>query len=64
MDEMGFLFGLGVVYSIAYRLIENVLVRWSLLIPMGCFYAQLDSGAWSENSPGPRSAASGTCSWS
>jgi membrane protease YdiL (CAAX protease family) len=43
-DEMVFLFGLGVVYAIAYRLTENVLVLWPLLIPMGSFYAQLDSG--------------------
>jgi CAAX protease family protein len=42
--EMVFLFGLGVVYAIAYRLTENVLVLWPLLIPMGSFYAQLDSG--------------------
>ena len=44
VDEMVFLFGLGVVYAIAYRLIENVLVLWPLLIPLGSFYAQLDSG--------------------
>jgi uncharacterized protein len=43
-DEMVFLFGLGVVYAIAYRLTENVLVLWPLLIPMGSFYAQLDAG--------------------
>ncbi len=43
-DEMVFLFGLGVVYAIAYRLAGNVLVLWPLLIPLGSFYAQLDSG--------------------
>lgn len=43
-DEMVFLFGLGVVYAIAYRLARNVLVLWPLLIPLGSFYAQLDSG--------------------
>jgi membrane protease YdiL (CAAX protease family) len=43
-DEMVFLFGLGVVYAVAYRLTENVLVLWPLLIPLGSFYAQLDSG--------------------
>lgn len=43
-DEVVFLFGLGVLYAIAYRLTENVLVLWPLLIPMGSFYAQLDSG--------------------
>jgi membrane protease YdiL (CAAX protease family) len=42
--QMVFLFGLGVVYAIAYRLTENVLVLWPLLIPMGSLYAQLDSG--------------------
>lgn len=34
-DEMVFLFGLGVVYAVAYRLSENVLVLWPLLIPLG-----------------------------
>ena len=43
-DEMVFLFALGVVYAIAYRLAGNVLVLWPLLIPFGSFYAQLDSG--------------------
>ena len=32
---MVFLFGLGVVYAVAYRLSENVLVLWPLLIPLG-----------------------------
>jgi hypothetical protein len=27
-DEMVFLFGLGVVHAVAYRLSENVLVLW------------------------------------
>lgn len=43
-DEMVFLFGLGVVYAIAYRLTENVLVLWPLLTPLGSFFAQLEAG--------------------
>jgi hypothetical protein len=43
-DEMLFLFGLGVVYAIAYRLTENVLVLWPLLTPLGSFFAQLEAG--------------------
>jgi len=43
-EEIAFLFGLGVVYAIAYRISNNVLVLWPLLTPMGSFFAQLDSG--------------------
>ena len=43
-DEMLFLFGLGVVYAIAYRMTENVLVLWPLLTPLGSFFAQLEAG--------------------
>jgi hypothetical protein len=43
-DEMVFLFGLGVVYAVAYCLSENVLVLWPLLIPLGSFFAQLEAG--------------------
>lgn len=43
-DEMVFLFGLGVVYAVAYRLFENMLVLWPLLIPLGSFFAQLEAG--------------------
>lgn len=42
--EMTFLFGLGVVFAIAYRLTDNVLVLWPLLVPMGSFYNNLESG--------------------
>ena len=62
--EMVFLFGLGVVYAIAYRLTENVLVLWPLLIPMGSFYAQLDSGDLVEELPWASIAGSETSSWS
>jgi membrane protease YdiL (CAAX protease family) len=43
-DEMLFLFGLGVVYAIVYRLTENVLILWPLLTPAGSFFNQLGSG--------------------
>ena len=42
--EMTFLLGLGVVYAIAYRTTNNVLVLWPLLTPLGSFFAQLESG--------------------
>jgi len=43
-DEMVFLFGLGVVYAVAYRLVGNVLVVWPLLTPLGSFFANVDAG--------------------
>jgi uncharacterized protein len=33
--EMVFLFGLGVVYGVAYACVSNILVLWPLLLPMG-----------------------------
>lgn len=43
-SEMGFLFGLGIVYAVAYRLVQNVLVLWPLLTPMGAFFNNLETG--------------------
>jgi membrane protease YdiL (CAAX protease family) len=43
-DEMVFLFGLGVVYAIAFRLTRSVLVLWPLLTPLGALYANLEAG--------------------
>ena len=43
-SEMGFLFGLGVIYAIAYRLVRNVLVLWPLLTPLGAFFNNLEAG--------------------
>lgn len=43
-EEMTFLLGLGIVYAVAFRVANNVLVLWPLLSPMGSFYAQLESG--------------------
>jgi membrane protease YdiL (CAAX protease family) len=42
--EMAFLFALGLVYGIAYACVNNVLVLWPLLIPLGSFYNNLQSG--------------------
>jgi membrane protease YdiL (CAAX protease family) len=44
VSEMVFLFGLGVVYAVAYRLVGNVLVLWPLLTPLGAFFNNLESG--------------------
>jgi hypothetical protein len=43
-DEMVFLFGLGVVYAIAFRLVSNILVLWPLLTPLGAFYNNFEAG--------------------
>jgi membrane protease YdiL (CAAX protease family) len=46
MREMAFLFGLGLVYGIAYACVNNVLVLWPVLIPLGSFYNNLHSGGF------------------
>jgi membrane protease YdiL (CAAX protease family) len=43
-QEMMFLFGLGLLYGIAYLCVNNVLVLWPLLIPIGSFFNNLQSG--------------------
>jgi membrane protease YdiL (CAAX protease family) len=43
-SEMIFLFGLGILYAIAYATVRNILVLWPLLLPMGTFYNSLESG--------------------
>lgn len=42
--EMIFLFGLGVVYAVAFALVRNVLVLWPLLTPLGAFFNNLRTG--------------------
>ena len=42
--ELWFLFALGVVYAITFRLTSNILVLWPLLTPMGAFFNNLDAG--------------------
>jgi uncharacterized protein len=44
--EMAFLFALGMVYGIAYACVNNVLVLWPVLIPLGSFYNNLQSGGF------------------
>lgn len=44
--EMVFLFGLGLVYAIAYACVRSILVLWPLLIPMGSFFNNLESGGF------------------
>jgi len=44
IGELGFLFALGVVYAVAYRLTENVLVLWPLLTPMGAWFNNMEAG--------------------
>lgn len=42
--EMVFLFGLGLIYAVAFRLVDSVLVLWPLLTPLGAFFNNLESG--------------------
>ncbi len=44
LTEMWFLFGLGVVYAVAYRITSNILVLWPLLTPLGAFFNNLQAG--------------------
>lgn len=43
-SEMIFLFGLGVVYAIAFATVRNVVVLWPLLVPLGSFFTNVDAG--------------------
>jgi hypothetical protein len=38
------LFGLRLVYAIAFQLTSNLLVLWPLLTPLGSFFANVDAG--------------------
>lgn len=44
LGEMWFLFGLGVIYAVAYRITSNILVLWPLLTPLGAFFNNLQAG--------------------
>ena len=44
LEEIVFLSGLGIVYALAYLTVNNVLVLWPLLTPLGSLFAQLESG--------------------
>ena len=41
---MVFLFGLGIVYAVAYVVVRNVLVIWPFLTPLGGFYNTVAGG--------------------
>jgi hypothetical protein len=43
-DELVFLFGLGVVYAIAFAVARHAVVLRPLLTPLGAFYNNLRSG--------------------
>jgi membrane protease YdiL (CAAX protease family) len=42
--DMWFLFGLGVLYAVIYRLTTNILIVWPLLTPIGAFFNNLEGG--------------------
>ena len=42
--DIVFLFGLGVVYAVAFALVRNVLVIWPLLTPLGSLFNNLENG--------------------
>jgi hypothetical protein len=44
LEESLFLGGLGIIYALAYLTVENVLVLWPLLTPLGSWFAQLEDG--------------------
>jgi uncharacterized protein len=44
LAEMAFLFALGLVYGVAYACVNNVLVLWPVLIPLGSFFNNVRSG--------------------
>jgi membrane protease YdiL (CAAX protease family) len=44
ITEMWFLFGLGVVYAVSFRLTSNILAIWPLLTPLGAFFNNLQAG--------------------
>jgi hypothetical protein len=43
-EEMLFLGGLGIVYTVAYALTRNIVVLWPLLTPLGSFFANVRGG--------------------
>jgi hypothetical protein len=43
-EEMAFLAGLGLVYTVAYAAVRNVAVLWPLLTPLGSFFANVRAG--------------------
>lgn len=50
-SDMLFLFGLGAVYTVAYRITRNGLAIWPLLTPLGSFFVQIKGGELSGQLP-------------
>jgi uncharacterized protein len=44
VTEIVFTFGLGILYGVAYTCVNNILVLWPLLVPMGSFYNNVANG--------------------
>jgi hypothetical protein len=44
LNEVAFLFGLGIVYAVAFRVAGSILVLWPLLTPLGSFFNQIQGG--------------------
>jgi uncharacterized protein len=44
VEEMAFLAGLGLVYTVAYAVVRNIVVLWPLLTPVGGFFANVRAG--------------------
>jgi hypothetical protein len=43
-NEVVFLFGLGIVYAVAFRAAGSILVLWPLLTPLGSLFSQIQAG--------------------
>ncbi|MFA7467945.1 MAG: type II CAAX endopeptidase family protein [Desulfotomaculaceae bacterium] len=44
LDEITFLFFIGLVYAIVFRLSKNIFILWPFLTPMGGLYANINEG--------------------
>jgi hypothetical protein len=44
LNEVVFLFGLGIVYAVAFRVAGSILVLWPLLTPLGSLFSQMQAG--------------------
>jgi membrane protease YdiL (CAAX protease family) len=44
LNEVVFLFGLGIVYGVAFRVTGSILVLWPLLTPLGSLFSQIQAG--------------------
>jgi hypothetical protein len=44
LNEVVFLFGLGIVYAVAFRVAGSILVLWPLLTPLGSLFNEMQAG--------------------